>query len=438
VAGAAASHDWAIRPKKEGAMLEVFLTEERKRFKQEVQDLVTSIPRQLILDMDTDKVKFPYEFVREAGRRNLLGIRFPKKYGGRGLKWVDELIEVGEVNKLGVPFACLVSVTSIVGEGLNVFGTEAQKEKYLKPLIAGTQWAGEALTEPRGGSDFFGATTVARKKGKRYYLTGQKRFVVGSEGADFFLVFAVTNPGAGRDSLSAFIVERDMGVEVKHVYGLMGCRGTGTGRLVFRDVPVPEENLLGRENEGARVFYKLMVPERLLGGGVAGSRAILEVAARYANKRKAFGQTIRNFEGINFKIADCITKLDGVSALAYAVAKTIDDGVGTAGYQRRLVSEVKKLATQTHWEVVNDAMQILGGIGYTNVYPVERALREARLIMIWTGSNEVMNLIIQHEYYKEILAKGVEGRDIEADVPLTPVELAEERIYEAEPITAAQ
>jgi alkylation response protein AidB-like acyl-CoA dehydrogenase len=228
-----------------------------------------------------------------------------------------------------------------------------------------------------------------------------------------------------------------MGVEVKHVYGLMGCRGTGTGRLVFRDVPVPEENLLGKENEGAKVFYKLMVPERLLGGGVGGSRAILELAARYANKRKAFGQTIRNFEGVSFKIADCVTKLDAVSALAYAVAKTIDDGVGTAAYQRRLVSEVKKLATQTHWEVVNDAMQILGGIGYTHVYPVERALREARLIMIWTGSNEIMNLIIQHEYYKEILAKGIEGRDIEADVPLTPAELAEERIYESEPITAS-
>jgi acyl-CoA dehydrogenase len=417
-------------------MLEVFLTEEHKKFRQEVQNLVKIIPRQLILDMDADKIEFPYDFVREAGKRKLLGIRFPQKYGGRDLKWVDELIAVGEVNKLGVPFACLVSVTSIVGEGLNLFGTEAQKEKYLKPLIAGTQWAGEALTEPRGGSDFFGATTVARKKGNHYYLTGQKRFVVGSEGADFFLVFAVTNPGAGRDSLSAFIVERDMGVEVKHVYGLMGCRGTGTGRLVFRDVPVPEENLLGKQNEGSKVFYKLMVPERLLSGGVAGSRAILELAARYANKRKAFGQTIRNFEGVSFKVADCITKLDAVSALAYAVAKTIDDGVGTPAYQRRLVSEVKKLATQTQWEVVNDAMQILGGIGYTNVYPVERALREARLIMIWTGSNEIMNLIVQHEYYKEILARGIEGRDIEADVSLTQVELEEERIYESEPITA--
>jgi alkylation response protein AidB-like acyl-CoA dehydrogenase len=419
-------------------MLEVFLTEERRKLKREVQNFVKSIPRQLILDMDADKVEFPYEFVREAGKRNLLGIRFPKKYGGRELKWADEILYIGEINKLGIPFACLCSVVSIVGEGINLFGTEAQKEKYLKPLIAGTQWAGEALTEPRGGSDFFGATTtVARKKDNKYYLTGQKRFVVGSEGADFFLVFAVTNPGAGRDSISAFIVERDMGVEVKHVYGLMGSRGAGTGRLVFRDVPVPEENLLGKESDGAKIFYKLMVPERLLAGGVGGSRAILEIAARYANKRRAFGQTIRNFEGISFKIADCVTKLDAVSTLSYAVAKTIDDGIGTPGYQRRLVSEVKKLATQTHWEVVNDAMQILGGIGYTNVFPVERALREARLLMIWTGSNEIMNLIIQHEYYKEILARGVEGRDVEADVGLTEEQLAEEKIYEPEPISTA-
>ncbi len=415
-------------------MLEVFFTLEQRKLKQEVQDFVRSVPRQLILDMDADKIKFPYEFVQEAGRRNLLGLRFPKKYGGRGLGWVEELIAVGEVSKLGVPFACLYSMVSIVGEALNVFGTEAQKEKYLKPLIAGTKWAGEALTEPRGGSDFFGATTVARKRGSHYYLTGQKRFVVGAEGADFFLVFAVTNPSAGRDAISAFIVEREMGIEVRHVYGLMGCRGTGTGRLVFRETPVPEENLIGGENQGAKVFYKLMVPERLVSGGIDGSRAILEIAARYAAKRTAFGQPIRNFEGVSFKIADCITKLDAVDALAYAVARTIDLGVGSSGYQRRLVSEVKKLATQTQWEVVNDAMQILGGIGYTNVYPVERALREARLAMIWTGTNEIMNLIIQHEYYREILSRDVQGRDIENDVALSEEQLAEERVYESGPL----
>ncbi len=418
-------------------MLDVFMTEEREKLRQEVQDLVKSVPRQLILDMDADKITFPDEFVKEAGRRNLLGLRFPKQYGGRGLKWVDEILAMGEVSKLGVPFACLCGVLSIVGEGLNVFGTEAQKQKYLKPLIEGRLWAGEALTEPRGGSDFFGATTTARKEGRNYILSGQKRFTVGAEGADFFIVYAVTNPGAGRDALSAFIVERDMGVEVRHVYGLMGCRGTGTGRIVFRDVPVPEDNLLGEENKGWKIFYQMMVPERLLAGGVGGSRAILEIAARYANKRKAFGQPIRNFEAISFKIAECVTKIDAVSAFAYAVAHTIDQGVGTAGYQRRLVSEVKTLATQTHWEVVNDAMQILGGIGYTNVFPVERALREARLPMIWTGTSEVMNLIIQHEYYKELLAKGVEGRDIEADVELTDAELEEEKIYEPEPVPTA-
>ena len=418
-------------------MLDVFMTEERERLRQEVQDLVKSIPRQLILDMDADKITFPDEFVKEAGRRNLLGLRFPKQYGGRGLGWVEEILATGEITKLGVPFACLYGVLSIVGEGLNVFGTEAQKQKYLKPLIAGELWAGEALTEPRGGSDFFGATTVARKEGESYVLSGQKRFTVGAEGADFFIVYAVTNPGAGRDALSAFIVERDMGVEVRHVYGLMGSRGTGTGRLIFRDVPVPEENLLGEENKGWKIFYQMMVPERLNAGGVGGSRAILEIAARYADKRKAFGQTIRNFEAISFKIAECVTKIDAVSAFAYAVAHTIDQGVGTAGYQRRLVSEVKTLATQTHWEVVNEAMQILGGIGYTNVFPVERALREARLPMIWTGTNEIMNLIIQHEYYKEILAKGVEGRDIEADVSLSEEQLAEEKIYESEPVPTA-
>ena len=418
-------------------MLDVFMTEERERLRQEVQDLVKSVPRQLILDMDADKITFPDEFVKEAGRRNLLGLRFPKQYGGRGLGWVEEILATGEITKLGVPFACLYGVLSIVGEGLNVFGTEAQKQKYLKPLIAGELWAGEALTEPRGGSDFFGATTVARKEGESYVLSGQKRFTVGAEGADFFIVYAVTSPGAGRDGLSAFIVERHMGVEVRHVYGLMGSRGTGTGRLIFRDVPVPEENLLGEENKGWKIFYQMMIPERLNAGGVGGSRAILEIAARYADKRKAFGQTIRNFEAISFKIADCVTKIDAVSAFAYAVAHTIDQGVGTAGYQRRLVSEVKTLATQTHWEVVNDAMQILGGIGYTNVFPVERALREARLPMIWTGTNEIMNLIIQHEYYKEILAKGVEGRDIEADVSLSEEQLAEEKIYESEPVPTA-
>lgn len=412
-------------------MFEAFMTEDQRILREEVRDFVKSVPRQLLIDMDSDKVRFPREFLVEAGRRNLLGLRFPPKYGGRGLNWVDEMIALEELGTLGVSLMCLYSLVSIVGEALNMFGTEAQREKYLRPTLAGTLYCAEALTEPRGGSDFFGSTTVATKEGGHYVLNGQKRFVVGAEGADYFLVYAVTDPKApAHNSISAFIVERDMGVEVKYIYGLMGTRGGGTGRIIFRDVRVPEENLLGEKNGGAKVFYQMMIPERMVSGPTGGARAMLEIAARYAEKRKAFGQKIRNFQAVSFKIAESITKLDAANALAYAVAREVDGGAGNSGYRRRLVSELKRFSTQVQWEVINDAMQILGGIGYTNVFPVERALRDARLLMIWTGTNEVMNLIIQHEYYKELLAKGVEGRDIEADIALTESEATEEKVYE--------
>jgi len=209
-------------------MLEVFLTEEQRKLREEVREFVKSIPRQLLLDMDADRVRFPREFLVEAGRRNLLGLRFPRQYGGRGLKWVDELLAMDEISTLGMSLSCLYSLVSICGEALNVFGTEAQKEKYLKPTLEGKLCCAEALTEPRGGSDFFGATTVARKEDGYYVLNGQKRFIVGAEGADYFLVYANTNPGAAaHQALSMFIVERDMGVEAKYVYGLMGTRGGG-------------------------------------------------------------------------------------------------------------------------------------------------------------------------------------------------------------------
>jgi alkylation response protein AidB-like acyl-CoA dehydrogenase len=286
------------------------------------------------------------------------------------------------------------------------------------------------LTEPRGGSDFFGATTVARKDGGCYRLTGQKRFVVGAEGADYFLVYAKTNPDApSRDSLSLFIVEKDMGVEVKHVYGLMGTRGGGAGRILFRDTEVPEENIIGAEGQGGEIFYQMMIPERMTSAaGIIGTaRSALEIAARYSDKRKAFGARIRDFQAVSFKVADSITKIDAASALVHATAITIDQGRNRK-LARRMVSESKKYATEVAWEVVNDAMQIMGGIGYTNVYPIERMLRDTRLAMIWTGTSEVMNLIIQHEFYRELLARGEEGRDVEADA--LSAEEEEEKVYE--------
>ena len=218
-------------------------------------------------------------------------------------------------------------------------------------------------------------------------------------------------------------------MEVEHVYGLMGTRGGGTGRIYFRDARVPAANLVGRENGAADIFYQMMIPERMTSaaGALGMARAALEVAARYADRRKAFGQKIRGFEGVSFKMADSITQLDAARMLVYGAARAIDAGDDPARC-RRLVSEAKKFATETAWQVVNHAMQIMGGIGYTNVYPVERLLRDTRLIMIWTGTNEVMNLIIQHEYYRELAGRKEQVRDVEADAP--EAEAADEKVYE--------
>ena len=411
-------------------MIESLLSKEQKALRDEVRAFVQAVPRQLLLDMDEDRVRYPRQYVAEAANRKLLGLRFAPAYGGRGLPWTSEVIAIEEVGVLGTSLACLYCLPSIIGEAITVFGTEQQKEQYLRPTLAGKLTCAEALTEPRGGSDFFGTTTQAQRDGDTYILHGQKRFVVGAEGADYFLVYARTDPQAPpHRGISAFLVDRGPGVDVEHVYGLMGTRGGGTGRIYFRDVRVPAHNLLGQEHGGAKIFYRMMVPERLTSaaGAVGLARAALEVAARYSDRRKAFGQVIRSFEGVNFKVADSVTLLDAARALIHATAHAADTDRDEARV-RRLVSESKKFATDAAWQVVNHAMQIMGGIGYTNVYPVERLLRDARLIMIWTGTNEIMDLVIQHEYYKELFRRGPAGRDVEADA--AQAERDDEKVYE--------
>ncbi|MEW6031717.1 MAG: acyl-CoA dehydrogenase family protein [Bacillota bacterium] len=426
------------------------LTPELRALRDEVRAFVREdVPRQLLLDMDADKVRYPREYVEKAAARNLLGLRFPKEYGGRGLGWTSEILAIEEIGVLGTSLGCLYSLPSIIGEAICRFGTEDQKQRYLRPTLEGRLMTAEALTEPRGGSDFFGTTTTARREGDVFVLDGQKRFVVGAEGADYFLVYARTDPDAPpHKGISAFLVDRGPGVEVAHVYGLMGTRGGGTGRLVFRGARVPAENLVGRLNGAAEIFYRMMVPERLTSaaGAVGMARAALEVATRYAVRRKAFGRPIKDFQAVSFKLADSLTLVDAAHSLLWSTAVADDTGADPS-YVRRLVSETKKFCTETAWTVVNHAMQVLGGIGYTNVYPVERLLRDTRLIMIWTGTNEIMDLIIQHEWFKEKEREwgeappaarraaatpgqgaGASARDVEMDAE--NADLVEEKVYE--------
>lgn len=419
--------------KESGTMIEndFLSTQEETQLRKEVKDFVKSIDSELLRKMDRNEVDYPFEFLHKAAERKLLGLRFPKKYGGKELSWTAEMVALEEIGVLGMGLGCSYAMVSIVGEALNKFGTEWQKEKFLKPMIKGEKLSAEGLTEPRGGSDFFGTTTKAEKKGNKWIINGEKRFIAGGKAADFYLIYARTDPNApGHKALTAFLVEREMGVEIGEVYNLLGFKGMGTARILFKNVEVPDEYRIGEINGGAAIFNQMMIPERLTSaaGAIGTARAAIEIAIKYSTKRKAFGMPIRNFQAVNFKIAESVIKLDAARALVYTAAKAADALDKKLPVDpRRLVSEAKCFATEVGWEVVNIAMQILGGIGYTQIYPIERLLRDMRLAPIWTGSNEIMKLLVQHEVYK-MMGMPSRDRDVEMDAMEWYKEV--EKVYE--------
>ena len=262
------------------------LTDKEKAIQQEVRKFVReAVTHDFIRALDRDEIKYPREYVEELAAHNLLGLRFDSKWGGRGLPWTAEVIAEEEIGVLGTTLGCAFVMPSIVGEALHVFGTDEQKERFLKPILQGKFISAEALTEPRGGSDFFGATTRADIDGDHFVLSGQKRFVVGASEADVFLVYCRTNFDQNAHKyqrISAIMVERGPGVETEYRYGLMGTRGGGTGRLVFRNVRVPRENLIGQLHGGASVFHQMMIPERMTsaaGGAPADALSDRDVAS---------------------------------------------------------------------------------------------------------------------------------------------------------------
>jgi alkylation response protein AidB-like acyl-CoA dehydrogenase len=413
-------------------MFDEVITKDEQKIRDEVRAFVRDkVDHDMVIAMDGNQKEYPYEFIKAAAKENLLGLRFSEEYGGRGLGWVSEMLAIEEVGVLGIALGCAYSLPSIVGEGIAKFGTEQQKKEYLLPTLKGKKICGEGLTEPRGGSDFFGTNTTAVKKGDSFIINGEKRFVAGGIGADYFIIYAKTNFEAKpHESLTAFLIDRDMGVKVEEEYELMGCRGMGAARIQMKDIEVPESNIVGELDDGNAVFNAMMVPERLTSaaGAIGLGRSCMEVAVRYADKREAFGRAIKRFEGVSFKVADCATQLDAARGLVYRAAKKADTGK----WCRKEVSQAKFFATEAGFSAVHEAMQILGGIGYTDVYPVERLYRDARLATIWTGSNEVQRLIVQNEVFREILAedKGLK-RDIELDTP--GAHKTEEKVYTEDP-----
>ncbi len=414
-------------------MYDFLLSPEALKIRDEARDLVKSVPRQMLLDMDQEKITFPKEFLQEAGRRNLMGCRYPVKWGGRGLDWVTTGTVMEEIGVLGYIVACVFGVgAELVCDAIILHGSDEQKEKYVKPLLRGEIFAAECLTEPRGGSDFFGTSTRAEDKGDHFLVNGQKRFIVGGEGADYFLVYAKTDPDApAHKALTCLIVDKGPGVHVEYLYGLMGSRGGGAARLVFRDVKVPKENVVGKVNGAYAVFNTMMIPERLGTAAmtIGAARPALDVATGYTTRRKAFGKTINEFQGVSFQVAEAAMLLDACRSMIYTTSSAVDKGIDP-NVIRRLVSETKKFVTEACQKVSHNAMQVMGGIGYTNIFPVERIFRDLRLASIWTGSNEVMSLIIASEWYKEYAELKRSGKIRDSETDAAEAFAPDEKIYE--------
>jgi hypothetical protein len=419
-------------------MEDILLSAEERRIKYEVRKVVRDVPRELLRDIESEKVMFPKQFIEILAQAGVAGLRFPRSYGGRDASWVADMTAVEEMGRLGFTLSCMYSLGTIVGEAIHRFGTPDQKERYLCGITGGGRYGAEAITEPSGGSDLFGMMkTTAEKKGNVFVLNGQKRFIVGGQGADFFVTYAMTNPSATprTDGVSVFVVDRETsGLRVETMYGLMGNKGGGTARIVFRDAKISEDNLVGEINHGYEVFNRMMVPERLTtaAGSLGVATAAIEIATNYALRRESFGEKLMAHEGVSFRIAESLTGIAHASSLVYVASRAADAleaGNASMAYVRKLVSMAKLNSTEVMWEAVNNAMQVLGGIGYTTVYPLERLLRDARLGLIWTGTSEVMKLIIQHEYVKELSnPKALEDkRNVELDA--LGFDLVEEKVY---------
>ena len=398
-------------------MFDYMMDEKTLKLRQEVREFVAWVPKQMILDMDEDKIEFPKEFLAEAGRRNLMGCRYPEKWGGRGMDWASTVMVMEEVGVLGYIFACVFGVgAELVCDAIILHGTDEQREKYVKPLLAGKIFSAECLTEPKGGSDFFGTTTKAEDKG------------------DYFLVYARTNQDPQCDphkALTCFIVDRSEGVETAYQYGLMGCRGGGAGRVVFKDVRVPRENVLGQVGGAYKVFNTMMIPERLGTAAmtIGAARPALDIATGYTTRRKAFGKTINMYQGVSFQVAEAAMLLDAARAMCYATAKAVDSNVDHRRI-RRMVSETKKFVTESCQKAAHNAMQVMGGIGYTNIFPIERIVRDLRLASIWTGTNEVMSLIVASEWYKEYFSKKGTTNERDMEEVAAQADSPDEKVYE--------
>ncbi|WP_163972163.1 acyl-CoA dehydrogenase family protein [Oceanobacillus halotolerans] len=373
------------------------LTKEQQMIQQMVKDFAEGIIKPRAIEIDKE-AKFPIDIFKEMGELGLLGIPFPERYGGSDGDTISYAIAVEEIGKVcgstGLSYAAAVSLGA---SPIYYFGTEEQKQTYLKPLAEGKALGSFGLTEPNAGSDARGTKTTAVEDGTDYIINGEKCFITNASFAKTIIVTALTGKGdSGKDIISAIIVPTDTeGLTITSNYDKMGVRGSDTAEVILDNVRVPKANLLGDPTKGFKQFLYTLDGGRIsiaaLGVGLA--QASLNKALTYAKERKQFGASISNFQAIQFKLADMAMEVELARNMVYKAAWLKDN-------QKPFTKEAayaKLFATETAFRAANEAIQIHGGYGYMREFEVERYLRDAKLLEIGEGTSEIQRLVIARQ-----------------------------------------
>jgi len=354
-------------------------------------------PRAAEIDRSNE---FPNELWPQLGELGLLGITVPEEYGGSDMGYLAHIVAMEEISRASASVGLSYGAHSnLCVNQINRNGSAAQKRKYLPGLISGELIGALAMSEPGAGSDVVGMQMKAEKTSAGYRLNGTKMWITNGPDADVIVVYAKTDPQAGSRGISAFLVEREFGVETAQKLDKLGMRGSNTGELVFRDVEVPAENLLGELNRGAAVLMSGLDYERaILAAGPTGIMlACMDAVLPYVHERKQFGQPIGEFELMQGKLADMYTTMNATRAYVYAVGKACDRNEAT---RKDAAGAILYAAEKATWMAL-ETIQALGGNGYTNDYPAGRLLRDAKLYEIGAGTSEIRRMLIGRELFNE-------------------------------------
>ncbi|ACK95541.1 acyl-CoA dehydrogenase AcdA [Bacillus thuringiensis] len=369
------------------------LSEEHEMIRKMVRDFAKNEVAPTAAERDEEE-RFDRELFDQMAELGLTGIPWPEEYGGIGSDYLAYVIAIEELSRVCASTGVTLSAhTSLAGWPIFKFGTEEQKQKFLRPMAEGKKIGAYGLTEPGSGSDAGGMKTIAKRDGDHYILNGSKIFITNGGIADIYVVFALTNPESKQRGTSAFIVESDTpGFSVGKKESKLGIRSSPTTEIMFEDCRIPVENLLGEEGQGFKVAMQTLDGGRngIAAQAVGIAQGALDASVEYARERHQFGKPIAAQQGIGFKLADMATDVEAARLLTYQAAWLESEGLPYG--KESAMSKV--FAGDTAMKVTTEAVQVFGGYGYTKDYPVERYMRDAKITQIYEGTQEIQRLVI--------------------------------------------